>query len=76
MSIDDSFNESLTYDKNGNIQTLARNGGFESATITTQIDNLSYFYDDTSPNQLKKVVDLSNSSQGFNDDADGTELQY
>ena len=36
------------------------------------IDNLTYQYDPNSKNQLKKVVDLSNSHEGFKDDSNGT----
>ena len=67
----DTYNEALTYDKNGNITHLDRNGGFESPTTVDYIDNLHYFYDDNS-NQLKKVVDLTNNTSGFKDDASGT----
>jgi len=53
---------------NGNITTLQRFGGFENITGATMIDNLTYNYDSSSPNQLLKVVDLTNSTQGFKDD--------
>jgi RHS repeat-associated protein len=67
-----NYNESLTYDKNGNIQSLQRNGGEENPLLSTPIDNLSYFYDAQNKNLLLKVVDLTNSSQGFKDDGTGT----
>jgi RHS repeat-associated protein len=58
-----AYNESLTYDKNGNILSLNRNGTSETATA---IDKLAYTY---SNNQLLKVADTSNKTQGF---VDGT----
>jgi RHS repeat-associated protein len=72
QNINDSFNEQLNYDKNGNIQSLQRNGGEENSLFVTPIDNLSYFYDAQNKNLLLKVVDLTNSSQGFKDDGTGT----
>ncbi len=72
QNINDSFNEQMNYDKNGNIQSLQRNGGQENSLFVTPIDNLSYFYDAQNKNLLLKVVDLTNSSQGFKDDGTGT----
>ena len=66
-----TYNVSLDYDKNGNIQSLVRNGGYESLTYTPTMDNLQYFYD-TNSNLLKKVVDLTNNPNGFKDDSVGT----
>jgi RHS repeat-associated protein len=62
-TVTNAYNESLTYDKNGNILTLNRNGTSETATA---IDNLAYTY---SHNQLLKVADTANKTQGF---VDGT----
>ena len=59
---DDAFNESLSYDKNGNITDLNRNGKIFSDVMP--IDNLTYLYNG---NQLKSVTDSSDSPQGFND---------
>jgi RHS repeat-associated protein len=72
QNIIDTYNESLKYDKNGNITKLVRFGGYENPLGTLTIDNLDYYYDPNSKNQLKKVVDLSNSHQGFKDDSNGT----
>ncbi len=72
LNMYDTYNEELTYDKNGNIQSLQRNGGFENASYGIMIDNLTYIYDPNNLNQLKKVVDLTNSSQGFKDDSLGS----
>jgi RHS repeat-associated protein len=60
---EDAFNESLIYDKNGNITNLFRTGKIQSGDIN-EIDNLTYSYDG---NQLKGVTDATNSPQGFND---------
>jgi hypothetical protein len=60
------YNENLTYDKNGNIMTLKRNGDQDVQTGTIGIDNLSYGYASNS-NKLMTVVDNSNNTSGFND---------
>ncbi|WP_166919756.1 DUF6443 domain-containing protein [Flavobacterium poyangense] len=62
----DAYNESLTYDKNGNILSLARNGDIDPQLGPIQTDNLAYTYPANS-NQLSKVVDNSNNTSGFND---------
>ncbi len=49
------YNEDLTYDNNGNILTLTRQGTFEDK-VFGEIDNLDYAY---SGNQLIKVNDLA-----------------
>lgn len=72
QNIYDNYNEMLNYDKNGNITELRRNGSFENPLYATPIDHLEYFYDPQNKNLLKKVVDLSNSHEGFKDDAAGT----
>jgi RHS repeat-associated protein len=69
----DTFNEKLSYDKNGNIQTLVRNGGMESQTQAPLLDNLAYQYDNTIKNKLIKVTDATANTDGFKDGADTTE---
>ncbi len=64
-----TFNESMQYDKNGNIVALQRNGGMESQTQAPLIDDLIYQYDG---NQLTKVDDLTFNYNGFNDGANTT----
>ncbi|MGV1012919.1 MAG: DUF6443 domain-containing protein [Flavobacterium sp.] len=59
-----TFNESMQYDKNGNIVALQRNGGMESQTQAPLIDNLVYQYDG---NQLTKVDDSASITDGFKD---------
>jgi len=60
-----SYDESMQYDKNGNITGLQRNGYLDSngGEIYT-IDNLDYYY---TGNQLHTVKDTSNSLDGFKD---------
>jgi RHS repeat-associated protein len=71
-SIPNNYAESINYDKNGNITALTRYGDLDSDGMTSAnvIDDLKYFYDTTNANVLKKVLDLSNSPQGFNETAD------
>jgi len=69
---ENAFNESLQYDKNGNITHLERNGKIYSDI--TPIDILSYTYE---YNKLKTVKDDSGSPQGFNDgNPSGTDYVY
>ncbi|NMH26504.1 DUF6443 domain-containing protein, partial [Flavobacterium silvaticum] len=65
------YDESLLYDKNGNIAELWRNGDSD-VTPSIQIDHLKYFYEDQS-NRLLKVTDETNDPSGFVDDSDGTD---
>ena len=67
VKITNSYNESLTYDKNGNIKTLQRNGEFDDAVNVLQIDNLTYTYDPNNENQLTTVADATASPRGFSD---------
>ncbi|MDI9308639.1 MAG: DUF6443 domain-containing protein [Limnohabitans sp.] len=62
-----SFDEKLTYDKNGNIKTLNRNDYMPAGSYNIEIDNLRYDYDTNNPNQLVKVTDSSSHSGGFKD---------
>ncbi|MCD0465217.1 DUF6443 domain-containing protein [Flavobacterium sp. ENC] len=61
-----AYNESLTYDKNGNILSLKRNGDTDPQIQPIGIDDLMYTYA-ASSNQLGNVADNSNNSGGFND---------
>jgi RHS repeat-associated protein len=61
------YNENLTYDKNGNIKTLNRNGDNDAQVGERPIDNLSYDYAANS-NKLLGVIDYSNNTSGFKDD--------
>nr|WP_315202945.1 DUF6443 domain-containing protein [uncultured Flavobacterium sp.] len=69
------YNESLTYDKNGNISSLARKGNTDAyATVFGTMDNLSYTYN--TGNRLTKVEDSSGSTEGFNNGASGSNTDY
>jgi hypothetical protein len=62
---DDAYNESLNYDKNGNITHLDRWSKVQEGYIN-QIDNLDYTYNSTNPsNRLMKVSDDTSSPLGF-----------
>lgn len=60
------YNENLTYDKNGNILTLIRNGDADPISGTIEIDNLVYSYE-LNTNKLINVLDNSNNTSGFFD---------
>ncbi|MFY7670155.1 DUF6443 domain-containing protein [Tenacibaculum sp. MEBiC06402] len=67
-AIDNSakYNVELSYDENGNIQTLNRQGHTnEEATVFGTMDDLTYDYDNG--NKLKRVVDASGIDFGFKD---------
>ena len=70
-AIDNTGNYNLTsvsYDKNGNILSLSRNGHLnEQANAFGIMDDLTYSYD--SGNKLLKVEDTANDTYGFKDDA-------
>ena len=66
----------ITYDKNGNILSLIRNGHTNvGATSFGVMDNLVYSYDNG--NKLTKVLDNGNDIYGFKDGANtSTEYTY
>jgi len=66
-----SYWENISYDKNGNIQTLKRNGDLDADNFAIEVDDLTYSYNPQKKNQLMKVFDASNHPFGFNDDSDG-----
>ncbi|WP_445453146.1 DUF6443 domain-containing protein [Flavobacterium sp. 25HG05S-40] len=78
VRVTNSYNESVTYDKNGNILTLQRYGDFDDPITPLQIDNLTYSYDLTNEtNRLMKISDATNSTIGFKDGANNaTEYGY
>ncbi|WP_242412058.1 DUF6443 domain-containing protein [Flavobacterium sp. Root186] len=74
--VNNFYDETLTYDKNGNIMSLMRNG--DPAGVK-QIDNLVYSYGaGNSLNQLTKVVDNATTYKagGFVDSAANTVDDY
>ncbi len=65
----------VSYDKNGNIKFLERNGATNSeATSFGMMDDLQYVYD--SGNKLKRVADIENSTYGFKDKNYDTDYTY
>jgi RHS repeat-associated protein len=66
--VTEMYNENLSYDKNGNIMFLNRNGDMDPQIGTTSIDALTYNYLNNS-NLLTKVTDglAGNDSKGFLD---------
>lgn len=76
-----ALNESLTYDHNGNIQTLLRNqrkhqvSGVTVSFISEAIDNLTYTYNTTNGNSLEKVTDAA-LTKGFDNGTSGTANDY
>jgi len=60
-----SYDEDLSYDKNGNIITLHRNGMLDSDSgETLTIDDLYYSYNEYS-NKVRRIDDSSNVTNGF-----------
>lgn len=62
--VTNAYNENLTYDKNGNITTLKRNGDLDPQIGPIVIDNLIYGYAPNS-NRLVYVEDQSWNSSGY-----------
>ncbi len=71
-----SYLEHISYDKNGNIQNLFRNGGMDTDgyQFANPIDGLTYLYDENNKNQLLRVFDATANPQGFKDDTDGSDI--
>lgn len=62
-----AYDETIEYDKNGNIKHLKRNGN-NDGTFGIEIDNLVYDYNPQKPNELSKVTDGSlDRNNGFAD---------
>jgi RHS repeat-associated protein len=66
----DNYNESMAYDKNGNITNLTRYGGADSNGSRKLIDQLVYTYDSNDKNRLVKVLDQALNPLGFNESND------
>lgn len=64
-----AYNESLSYDKNGNIKSLQRYGDSDAPSIVFKIDDLTYGYVNENSNQLAKVTEnpAGNDNSGFID---------
>ncbi|MCC9020261.1 DUF6443 domain-containing protein [Flavobacterium lipolyticum] len=69
IPISGAYNESLSYDKNGNIKSLQRYGTSDAPSIVFQTDDLTYDYLNENSNQLTKVIDgtAGNDNEGFID---------
>ena len=70
-SNNENYNEALTYDRNGNILSIQRNGDLDAPLITNAIDDLIYTYKSNS-NELLEVSDQTNDPSGFTDDLTGS----
>ncbi|WP_374175066.1 DUF6443 domain-containing protein [Flavobacterium tructae] len=69
------YNENSSYDKNGNMMKLFRNGNTVLNTPNYgTIDNLVYTYD--GGNRLLKVEDGSANKEGFNNGNSGASIDY
>jgi len=55
----------ITYDQNGNLLTLFRMEATQGAGNHIPIDNLSYTYSTSNPNQLQSVADATGNAAGF-----------
>jgi RHS repeat-associated protein len=73
-----SYLEHLSYDKNGSIQTLLRNGDMDTdgMQFVNPIDNLTYLYDQNNKNQLLRVFDATANPIGFKDDTNGLSINH
>ncbi len=72
------YDEKLTYDIRGNIQTLQR-WGLNGSCTWGLIDNLTYNYgasDHNPKNQLQTVTDYSDLTKGFKTAANGSTYSY
>lgn len=70
--VTNSYNETLKYDKNGNIMGLLRHGDLDNDSFTIAIDDLVYTYDQDKQNQLVEVSDLEMHPEGFSDGTNST----
>lgn len=75
IPVTNSYDEIISYDKNGNIQTLQRNGDNDDGINVFPIDGLTYTYDTQNPNLLLSVTD-SKTPSGFNDVEGATDYTY
>lgn len=70
----DSYSAHYSYDSNGNILSLQRNGEQDLASSVIEIDDLDYTYNDG--NLLEKVNDMENNPAGFDMNGKGTNVQF
>ncbi|RZJ72575.1 DUF6443 domain-containing protein [Flavobacterium sp.] len=70
-----NYDEMISYDKNGNIETLYRKGDIDAANYPIEIDDLSYHYAPAS-NRLLDVGDSTADPSGFKDEGDDLTMDY
>lgn len=64
----ESYSTEYSYDLNGNLLTLQRNGNQDDANFVMMIDDLAYSYDHGgNSNRLINVADALNHPAGFDD---------
>ncbi|PZR20173.1 MAG: hypothetical protein DI539_11715 [Flavobacterium psychrophilum] len=66
----------VSYDNNGNIKRIERNGESDTSSSTIEIDDLTYTYDTSIKDRLLKVVDASAHPKGFKDSPANTADDY
>ncbi|MFC6096433.1 DUF6443 domain-containing protein [Flavobacterium qiangtangense] len=77
IGLTNSYNESVSYDKNGNIMSMSRNGNLDSGVDVIEIDRLDYAYHAQYKNRLLSVGDETNNPAGFADGANqGDDFEY
>lgn len=69
------FTNQLTYDENGNIQTLVRHGYLASTQVWQGIDDLTYHYSSQNENQLEKIIDTY-TNDGFSQGSTSNQYTY
>ncbi|MBA3987112.1 MAG: RHS repeat-associated core domain-containing protein, partial [Flavobacteriales bacterium] len=65
VKITHNYNEWQSYDANGNILDLKRNGISDNPSNLIQIDDLVYQYASNNSNLLVNVIDATNNDAGF-----------
>lgn len=63
-----TYDEFLSYDRNGNIKSIYRSGQYDGDFVVVDMDMLEYSYHPQKKNQLMKVWDASGNPEGFKDD--------
>jgi len=72
-----SFDETIAYDANGNINTMTRNKPSATGTSGTGMDNLTFTYAAGQGNRLSKVTNAISSGGGYTDGANAAdEMTY
>jgi len=69
-------NTSYTYDKNGNIESLTREGRHGGSNLYGDIDNLTYTYNGNQLLSVNDVNDPNHQNNGFTDDGSFLNTEY